>query len=274
MGSIIGRPGQSALDYSFARPNLTAVKAAGYVGVFRYVGWDLTTVDIGDKIISVEEASEIWAAGLGLLLVFETTVQRPLAGAGAGNVDALVIIGFAKRLGYRGTLFTAVDFDANPESVRPYVETFCDTIRAAGYRPGIYGGVRVIEAFSMDDCVMWQATAWSGGRVASSTAIFQELGVLIPGTDINTLHKPVAFFHPEAPNEPGVAIPGKVDQMLFLVQLLEGAILLCDGFKARRLSDDGSEFHFYDGVLQLPRFIMVDEHINTTYKTMAGIAAA
>jgi hypothetical protein len=146
-----------AVDYSYARPDPAAIKAAGYRGVIRYVSSKAA------KNLTTTEADALRRAGLWIALVLEQSAQRASAGAAAGRIDAAFAEHQADLLGYPkdAVIFYAVDYDATAAQVADYFAG----IRAAATRPvGVYGGFKVIEGIIVDH--YWQTVAWSNGKVS------------------------------------------------------------------------------------------------------------
>lgn len=151
------------IDYAFARPNLPAVKAAGYSGVLRYVCPD--NAQTHGKLISKAEADAIRAAGLDLTLNFEWYETRPTKGYAAGHADALIADGQADAVGYPRScaIYYSVDFAATWSEVADYFRGVHD----ASARPvGVYGGLPIIRA-AIDAGLArfgWvtNAASWSG----------------------------------------------------------------------------------------------------------------
>ena len=154
------------LDYSFARPNPAAMKAAGYSGVMRYLSYDST------KNLSKTEAIGLHAAGLDIGLVWETTATRAGEGSIAGAVDAIAAEAQATALGYPAdaVIFYGVDYDAAPQAVAPYFAG----VKSKARRPvGVYGSKRVVEGVAAP--WKWQACAWSAGLVSTQAHLYQRL---------------------------------------------------------------------------------------------------
>lgn len=151
------------IDYAFARPNLAAVRAAGYTGVLRYVCPD--NVASHGKLISKAEADAIRAAGLDLTLNFEWYETRPTKGYAAGLADAQVADAQADAVGYPlgCAIYYSVDFGATWGAVSDYFHG----VKAASRRPiGVYGGIPIIRA-AIDSGLArfgWvtNAASWSG----------------------------------------------------------------------------------------------------------------
>jgi hypothetical protein len=154
-------------DYSFARPDLTALARAGVRGVMRYV-------PIGSKKdLTADEAKQIHARGMWLAVVLETTSGRAGEGAAAGREDVKRAEAAMDKLGYPddAVIFYAVDVDATPDKVRPYFEA----VKAGAKRPvGAYGGVKIIDGLVGSVAEHgWQTEAWSGGKVSEHASMLQ-----------------------------------------------------------------------------------------------------
>jgi len=199
------------VDYSFARPDPAAIKAAGYVGVMRYLS------NTPGKNLSAAERDALHAAGLSIGLVWETTASRAGQGLLAGRADAQAACAQAKALGYpiNCPLFFAVDYDAAPSAVAPY---FVGIKAVATYPVGVYGSYRIVEASSVP--YHWQASAWSGGKVSSRAHLYQRLRPTVAhpvaGADENLLITPLPLWTPTAtsttPKGPEMPIsPAEID---------------------------------------------------------------
>lgn len=178
------------VDYSAGRIAPNALKAAGVVGVIRYVSWAGLS-----KIIHKPEYDELVAAGLIVTLNWEGIATDWLGGGPAGLSHALSAVAQAKALGYpKGReIIGSADFDMTPNqwslAGRAYAIAFANTIRAAGYRPGVYGPYNVLQWVSelgiMD--VFWQAgMSWrwtNNNKVWPGAHLFQHAHLTIAGTD-------------------------------------------------------------------------------------------
>lgn len=172
-------PMREGVDYAYGwRPGFGAeLAAAGKSFVCRYLSGG------GSKDLSGAELADLFAAGLDVVLVFETDGRTgPLQGMGGGYRDASVAISQAESLGApRGTcIYFAVDFDAEAQpSIRPALYAYFSeaTVRchAAGFRCGVYGGLAAVtwDASAVD--LIWQTYAWSGGDWALDAALEQYL---------------------------------------------------------------------------------------------------
>lgn len=180
------------VDYSWTVPSAATIKAAGYKFAMRYLSADRT------KNLSAPEAKALLGAGLGIGLVWELHANRAAEGRTAGVADARAAETQATTLGYPATavIFYAVDFDANPAQVSAYFVG----VRSAARRPvGVYGSARVVEAVHAAGVpYVWQACAWSGGRVSTVAHLYQRLRPTVPhpigGTDENVLIEPFPMW--------------------------------------------------------------------------------
>ncbi|HWU22795.1 MAG TPA: glycoside hydrolase domain-containing protein [Nocardioides sp.] len=194
------------IDYSYARPDPAAIRAAGYSFAVRYIS------GVAGKDLAAAEARALHAAGLSILLVFETTASRASQGAAAGAIDAAAAERLADALHYPAAcpVFYAVDFNADPLQV----EAYFDAVRRAARHPvGIYGGVRVMTVTAD---YRWQACAWSGAVVSPHAHLYQRLHPTvahpIKGTDEDIMLMPVPMWDPApahgpAPSPPPVPAP-------------------------------------------------------------------
>lgn len=148
------------------------LKAEGFSFVGRYLVPPSYT-----KALSWAEAEILHAAGLDILLVWETTAARMRGGAAAGREDGARAYARARELGvpYNAILYFAADFNAQPEemsAIRNYM--ISASIEIQPYRVGIYGGYRTIEAVkTMPIHGFWQCVAWSGGKVSGAMTVYQ-----------------------------------------------------------------------------------------------------
>lgn len=151
------------LDYSYSRPGESAIKAAGYGFVCRYLS------HTPGKNISSKEVADIKNSGLKLVLVWESTGQRPLDGFSAGQQDARDGQKLASSCGCGEipAIYFAVDFDASTADqvkINEYLRGCADILGLS--RVGVYGGCRVVQrAFDANRITWgWQTYAWSSGK--------------------------------------------------------------------------------------------------------------
>lgn len=162
------------VDYSFARPGGSALRAAGKSFAVRYVPY----AGDGGKGLARDELADLQANGIAVALVWETTAGRMLDGYGAGVTDATVALASAALLGFPKDrpIYFACDTDTTADqltSVRNYLDGAASVLGRA--RVGIYGEYDVI-----DHCLgtgaatwFWQTYAWSGGRLHPMAHLYQ-----------------------------------------------------------------------------------------------------
>lgn len=154
MTTVIG------FDYT-DRIDPAALKAAGCQVVFRYLsqpGWP--------KNLTKTEAGELLAAGIAIVLNYETTAAFMLAGYAGGVAAARSARAQASALGAPGVtrIYYSADFDATAAQI-PAVMDF---VRGAVAVDGAaevdeYGGLRIVQAAAAVGMRPWQTLAWSGG---------------------------------------------------------------------------------------------------------------
>jgi hypothetical protein len=151
------------VDYSWARPTPQSIRDFGYAGAIRYLSFE------PGKNLSGAERDALWAAGLAVALVWETTANRAAGGFDAGAADGVEANRQADALGWppdRPIYFT-VDYDAGPEGP---VTGYFHGANSTAWRPvGCYGSYRVIEGIVGTGVVGWgwQCAAWSGDGAGS-----------------------------------------------------------------------------------------------------------
>ncbi|MDN3356095.1 DUF1906 domain-containing protein [Actinomadura sp. DC4] len=160
------------LDYAFGRPSATALHDAGVKFVCRYLSHSPS------KNLMRSEANALTAAGIWIVVVWETTANRALAGRAAGVADAREAWAQARDCGMPDDrpIYFAVDWDASA-SQQAAINAYLDgaaSILGAG-RVGIYGGYGpVSRALAAGKAAWaWQTYAWSGGRWADGAHLQQ-----------------------------------------------------------------------------------------------------
>jgi hypothetical protein len=177
------------VDYSFSHPAPSVIKAAGYVGVMRYISPGSNT-----KNLSPAERDGLHAAGLSIGLVWESSAGRAGQGLAAGIADSRAAEAAAGVLGYPSgcPIFYAVDSGAlSPAVVQPYFQGLVRT--ASRYPVGVYGSASVVDA--MPTLYKWQTAAWSGGVRSAQAHLYQLTSPSkIAGTDVNNLLNPFPMW--------------------------------------------------------------------------------
>lgn len=152
------------VDYAWGRPSVTSLKNAGVIFVCRYLSHDTT-----GKTLDHAEAVRLSNAGIWVVVVWEDTARRALAGWDAGVQDAKEAAKQAKAAGMPPDrpIFFAVDFDASAgqqAAINAYLDGAASVITKK--RTGIYGGYNPVKrALDGEHCTWaWQTYAWSGGK--------------------------------------------------------------------------------------------------------------
>lgn len=152
---------RQGLDYAWAgalRPDVW--KADGYSFVCRYLS------HTPSKDIGLSEARMLSAAGLDIVLVWETSANRAGQGAAAGTTDARDANTRAAALEMPPDrpLYFAVDFEATVAQVAGYFAGIRAVLPVA--RIGAYGSYRVVKGLFDSGAIAWgwQTSAWSYGK--------------------------------------------------------------------------------------------------------------
>lgn len=179
------------LDYAWNRPTTDTLKKAGAQWIGRYLSTDPT------KNLTAPEYQRLTAAGLPVVVVWETTANRAGAGYTAGVNDAKAALALATSIGLgpNSVIHFAVDYDATWSEVMSYLSGA--TLVLGRTRVGVYGGVNIITAAANAGYThLWQTTAWSGGQWDPRATIRQTGNGPIPDTDLNQAMTPDYGQHP------------------------------------------------------------------------------
>lgn len=150
------------IDYAWGSPTGSALKSAGVTFVCRYL-----STPGNSKNLSSTEARRLSDAGIDIVVVFETTASRALAGYGSGAADASSALRQARALGMPANrpIFFAVDFDTggSPSRVDSYFDGIASVLGKSGSGP--YGSYEVCaHLLARGFKYAWQSYAWSGGK--------------------------------------------------------------------------------------------------------------
>ena len=159
---------QHVCDYSWARPDPAAIKAAGFVAVCRYISHDRT-----GKTLTLPEANALHAAGLGIVLNFEDSTRRTEGGLGAGQADAVFANGYADSLGAPPDVPIYYSVDTDPGSpIRGAVLDYFRGVASVHRRPaGAYGGAVLVQTVKAQAPWGWVANAHSWDHGVNGDAI-------------------------------------------------------------------------------------------------------
>ena len=175
------------LDYSRSRPDPKKVKALLYGFVARYLSFPI----VGGKGITKAETDVIRAAGLGLVVVYESYAGRAKEGLAAGVEDGKTALTYARSIGFPDSrpLYFAVDFQPTTVElvfVDAYLKGVASVIGLA--RVGVYGSYAVVEHCHAIGTArwFWQTYAWSGGKVSAHTHFLQyQNGQTVAGASVD-----------------------------------------------------------------------------------------
>ncbi|MGI8333923.1 glycoside hydrolase domain-containing protein [Actinomadura scrupuli] len=161
------------IDYAWGRPSITALKNAGVKFVARYLSHDTS-----GKNLTADEARKLSDAGIWIVVVWETTASRALAGRAAGVADAKAAAAQAKACGMPSgrPIYFAVDFDATSsqqDEIHAYLDGAASVLGRG--RIGVYAGYGPVRrAFNAKKITYaWQTYAWSGGNWDSRAQLQQ-----------------------------------------------------------------------------------------------------
>jgi hypothetical protein len=183
------------IDYAVGDPQPARLKSAGVRFVCRYV-----STRGNPKNLRAAEAKKLRDAGIDVVVVFETTAKRALAGRDAGLVDAKSALAQAKDCmpGDSAPIYFAVDFDATPgnqAAVNAYLRGASSFLGKDNV--GIYGGFYPVKrALDAGVCKFaWQTYAWSGGQWDTRAQIRQyRNGQVLAGMSVDYDRAMVADF--------------------------------------------------------------------------------
>jgi hypothetical protein len=182
------------IDYSFSHPSPSAIRAAGYTFVCRYLSRNPA------KNLTEDEADELVAAGLDIVCNWEASASAALNGYAQGVTDAQQAQSQATGAGMPGTrpIYFSVDFDASAAQ-QPAINAYFDGVASVvgPARTGAYGGYHVIQRlFNAGKIVWgWQTYAWSGGFWDNRAQLRQvQIGITVGGADCDANEARVTDF--------------------------------------------------------------------------------
>lgn len=181
---------------------------AGYSFAGRY----LVPTAYAWKRLTRTEAEVITAAGMKIISVFETAVNRPQGGASAGRADGSAAFKQARLVGQPegSAIYFAVDYDAQPsdyDRIEAYLRAAA--VQIPGYRIGVYGSYAVIEEMAARGACdhFWQTLGWSRRKRSDRNNIYQyEIDTKVSGiaVDLNDSYGGEGWWSTSVtPSEPG-----------------------------------------------------------------------
>jgi len=149
-------------DYSFARPDLASLKAAGCQGIARYATG-------AGKAVDATEIDRALAVGLEVVIVQEGGNQPALRGYQGGVADARQANSRLDQLGNYPDdcwiYYVAEDPNRLPPSAWPTVDTYFRGVLSVGGRPvGGYGSVDLLNHLETLQLITkkWAVGPWGG----------------------------------------------------------------------------------------------------------------
>jgi len=161
-------------DYAWGTAPIAAMKAAGISFAVRYLSTDPS------KNLSPSERDALHAAGISIVLVWETSGTEALGGYNQGMSDGAAARAQANGLGFPAGLpiYYAVDFPQTPgqtSTVLDYLHGVADA-EGSKARVGVYGGLESVRtALDAGFGWGWQTYAWSGGVWDARAVLRQSL---------------------------------------------------------------------------------------------------
>jgi len=177
------------LDYSFARPDPSRVKAAGYSGVIRYLSHSAS------KTLTAAERDVLHANGLGIALLWDSSRHRPLTSRNGGYFDGAHANAMASVLDWPKDrpIYTAIDIHTVRDGLK-IVANYLGGFEAAiwPHPLGIYGEIEIIEFCARYDTpYLWQTQPWQRVEVSSRARIVQLVDPTgFPDTDLDVIQGP------------------------------------------------------------------------------------
>jgi hypothetical protein len=193
------------VDYSTARPSMSALKAAGVTAVGRYIGYDGQPgfASIG-KNLTAAEVAELHGAGIAVFTAFEYDPQAPAKGEPQGARDGTLAGRQLAELGAppQTGVYFACDWDvpdyapklpdikASAKAKLGPIADYFTVINEQNpdYRVGAYGGFYAVKRLFDAGLISlgWQTVAWSGGQRDARAQLYQTAGrVSIGGADLD-----------------------------------------------------------------------------------------
>lgn len=162
------------VDYSWARPGGSILKAAGRHFAVRYLYPD----GQGGKGLDASELADLTNNGVEVPVVYESYDRRATEGREAGKADAKTAQAQLEALGLPSgmPIYFAVDYDA-PESDQAVIDEYlrgCADVIGVD-RVGVYAGYWVVKRCHENGTAkwLWQTYAWSGGNVHPENHLYQ-----------------------------------------------------------------------------------------------------
>jgi len=197
------------VDYSFARPTPSGLKAAGKRFAVRYVG-----TPTSGKSLDLTEARALRAAGVDVVAVYQTTANFMLSADGAVAARRAHDHAVACGMPASRPIYIALDTDPGGLNSAEWaaVERFCNQAASVlgRNRVGVYAGYAGIERLCPNFARWgWQTYAWSAGRLSTKAQLYQyRNGVALAGGTVDLCRSLASDY-----GQWGVSAPEEEDQM-------------------------------------------------------------
>lgn len=168
-----------AIDQSWGYIDPPTTARLGVKLVADYLSYDTS------KNWTVAQVKAYHAAGVAVLLNWESEPGRPLLGAGAGREDATEAVRLARALiaqvgqpSQAVSIVFSCDRDVNSGQwgvIDAYYSATKAIVNAAGFLNGAYGEADLIDHLKGNGLISsgWETCAWSGGRVSPNADLYQ-----------------------------------------------------------------------------------------------------
>ena len=196
----------TAVDFSFSRPTVAQLRAAGVALVIRYLTGS-------GKAISRAELQSYLAAGIVVVFVFEVAATDGTSGYAAGAAHAQQASAALVALGLPAStpVYFAADADiVTPSDVLAYWQGIA-SVRPASTN-GVYGEGALCTLLDGDGLAVWfwqsESTSFPGNASTLPITHIQQrvAGAPLAGTDLDVLLRPDVGQYPR-PAEPAPAPP-------------------------------------------------------------------
>jgi Domain of unknown function (DUF1906) len=183
------------VDYAWARPDPVELHRIGKRFASRYLSYSIT-----GKNLEAAERDQLHAAGLSIVLNWETRANAALDGFAAGRTHATSAANMARALGAPAQLpiYFSIDFEpVGPQwtAVAEYFRGIATVLPLT--RVGVYGGYETIDRARMGRWAtwLWQTYAWSGGRWHPAAHVQQyRNGVNLAGGEVDLNRAMTVYF--------------------------------------------------------------------------------
>lgn len=182
------------IDYAWAHPSPSAIKAAGYDFACRYFSRDTA------KNLTADEALALTAVGVSVVGNWEMAPQAALKGKAQGIADARDALAEAEACGMpdHRPIYFSVDFDASEAQQAAINDYFTGvaSVLTLG-RTGAYGGYWPLSRLFNAKLITygWQTYAWSGGHWDGRAQLRQiQNGIKVGGVDCDRNQAMVADY--------------------------------------------------------------------------------